>query len=447
MVVGADGKDAVSIDNAALGVSSDAIAKAALGQIDGREVSTRFAGTKQREEASLRRQRRLQALEAQRALGLVPDIDDVSSSDTDSTYSVARTAGLTMSMPGTMGTSYGGDYRDPSCGVRGHAAVPMAPHAMTGVLLGGLGSGPRHGSEAAEALARSARLARGAQRGRDPTELAKARRAALQQVGSAVHASGMPFSGTSTGCAYGAFPPGSGFPERGLGPPRGARGRVTGAASRPVPGTYESEAGRQARLLQETMAGRPLSRPSTQERSRRVQQSKLAGALRSAGAGRPLGVSECQREFGPGGLGGSLGDGTRQAARFRPPVSTLLSGPGFNATSEARDAGTAALHNPEGLNAAGHRGPSQRGIVPGRVAPLMEGLMQARRVRLFGDEGAHLGRPTIRTPAQAIETRIRRADRVARRSGGPGLELGRSLDIAKLAAAKRAKPKAKPGRV
>ncbi|KAA0164788.1 hypothetical protein FNF28_03675 [Cafeteria roenbergensis] len=328
--------------------ATDRVRAATVGRIDGLGTSGRVQGNKKREPEAVRKERRAAAILAQKQLGPLPDLDDVGSSDTDSTFTVDRDEGLTQNMPGTLGTVYGGDYTDKG-GVGGAADQPHQPRSMAGVLLGGNGASMPGMSEtraAQLAAQRAADLLRG--KPDASRDIAKARKAALQQKGSAVQPMGLPFRGRGTGSDYGGFPPGSGFPERGRGPRRGGLGRVTGAADRAIPGTFETEAARQARLMAELL---------------------------------------------PHG----------------------------------------------GLDRVGHRGPGQRSMRPGRVVPLMEGTMKARRTRLYDDEGLHMNRTTIRTPAQAIETRVRRADREDRRLGADGLPLDASLNIAVAAVTQRAK--------
>ncbi|KAA0174132.1 hypothetical protein FNF27_04353 [Cafeteria roenbergensis] len=419
--------------------ATDRVRAATVGRIDGLGTSGRVQGNKKREPEAVRKERRAAAILAQKQLGPLPDLDDVGSSDTDSTFTVDRDEGLTQNMPGTLGTVYGGDYTDKG-GVGGAADLPHQPRSMAGVLLGGNGASMPGMSEtraAQLAAQRAADLLRG--KPDASRDIAKARKAALQQKGSAVQPMGLPFRGRGTGSDYGGFPPGSGFPERGRGPRRGGLGRVTGAADRAIPGTFETEAARQARLMAELLPHGGLDRVDPRDRSRRVQESALAGALRSSADGAPVGQTEASRTFGRGGLGGVLGDGSRQAGAFRPPRSDLTVGGGFMGSTTTGDAGSSILFGDGGINQVGHRGPGQRSMRPGRVVPLMEGTMKARRTRLYDDEGLHLNRTTIRTPAQAIETRVRRADREDRRLGADGLPLDASLNIAVAAVTQRAK--------
>jgi len=213
---------------------------------------------------------------------------------------------------------------------------------------------------------------------------------------------------------------------------------VTGASSVPVDGAFETESQRQARrvlALAEATGGWGV-RPPTSDRSRRVQQSSLAEALKHGG--RFTGIPEAARTYGRGGLGGSLGSGAHQASRHRPPSSSLFAGGGgFRARTETADAAVGPVMGDMGLNVIGSKLPTEHKDLPrGAVAPLFEGRMQARRVALHADEGVHEGRTTLRTPGQAIETGIRRADRQTRRTGGPALELGASLALAQDALAK-----------
>lgn len=422
--------------------ASDSVRKAAYSRADGIDTAGRRRNNsnKSREDDALRRMRRQAALEAQWRLGPLPDMDDVGSSDTDSTYSVYREGGFTVPMPGAHGTTYGHDFASGLGAVGGSAAVPHAPVAMTSVLLGGNGAHMVGESETTSAQKAALHAAQFARRDIDPRDLAKARKAALRQVGSSVQPMGLPFVGHGTGHDYGDFEPGSGFPGRAPGPKRGGLGRVTGASGRAVPGAFETESQRQARLMEELLGDGPGPRPDTKERSRRVQESALAGALRVSSTGGPVGTTETARSYGRGGLGGSLGDGTQQAGRFRGPRSELLIGKGgFGGTTTAHDAAQGAGISTEGLNTVGHKGPGNKSLRPGRVVPLMEGYMQARRVRLFDDDGAHIGRTTIRTPGQALEARVRRADRDERRVGHDGLPLGASLSLAQTALVHRKK--------
>lgn len=419
--------------------ATDRVRAATMGRIDGRGTARRAQGNKQREADAVRQERRAAAILAQKQLGPLPDLDDVGSSDTDSTFTVDRDEGLTQNMPGALGTVYGGDYTDKG-GVGGAADLPHQPRSMAGVLLGGNGASMPGMSEtraAQQAAQRAADLLRG--KPDASRDIAKARKAALQQKGSAVQPMGLPFRGRGTGSDYGGFPPGYGFPERGRGPRRGGLGRVTGAADKAIPGTFETEAARQARLMAELLPEGGLDRIDPRDRSRRVQESALAGALRSSANGAPVGRTETSRTYGRGGLGGVLGDGSRQAGAFRPPRSDLTVGGGFMGNTTTGDAGSSIKFGDGGINQVGHRGPGQRSMRPGRVVPLMEGTMKARRTRLHDDEGMHVDRTTIRTPAQAIETRVRRADREDRRLGADGLPLDASLHIAVTAVTQRAK--------
>jgi hypothetical protein len=392
------------------------------------------------DDAALRQSRRLAAREAQMALGPVPDVDDLGSEDTDSTFTVDCEPGPTSYLPGTETTTHLSDFADPSLAalVGGRADSAKPPKGMTSILLGGGRGGPyESASQAAlnEAI-HAAELAR-ARTTTDPRELARARKAALQQVGSTVHANGMPFRGAPTSSQYGAVPIDRHSTGHASENPKTKAQRshnVTGATTVPIAGAFETESRRQARLVRELAeATGGWGTTGGKTRPRDVQRSSLADALKASG--RFTGIGETARTFGRGGLTGSLGDGTRQASRHRPPSSNLFAGGGgFRCRTETADASLGPVMGDLGLNVVGSKMPTEHKELPrGHVAPLYEGTMHARRVALHADSGIHKGRPSIRTPGQVIETNIRRDDRVTRRAGGTGLDLGASLTLARQA--------------